>query len=259
LRFTHRGIRENFIGILTGQRFICPFVQQIAQRREGGKPIKWSKKLAYRLLDMAGRQYIPTITSLERYHGFMHMVAIPTLRSANWETFKAKAICDLKNLQMRLRRSICAEESPNNEIVVFPSGTSHQFMPPSFGVRILRDANYAFHENDTTAKMYEAVGLKIVYYKNVSELIKQGAKARTIVCTDSFPSHLWQTFGGNVVLIMTQQSASRVVHPGFSGRVIHSRAVCSPCLPTGRAQKCENNFTSCITWDYLTRKDFGIT
>ena len=80
-----------------------------------------------------------------------------------------------------------------------------------------------------------------------------GFGARRILCTDSFPSHLWQIQAANVLLLMSQQIPSHVVHPGFPrAQILVSRAPCCPCLNRARGPNhapCDMGHATCVTWD----------
>jgi hypothetical protein len=145
-------------------------------------------------------------------------------------------------------------ENSRHRIVVFPSGSSHQIMPPQFAAKVLPSAEFAFHEKDDLSKDYEQAGLTVIRFGNPPEQICELiASASTVFCTDSFPSHLAQMWKDKAVVMMTEMMARITYHPCFpASRVMESRAECNPCrklVRIGPHPQCTAGRMFCSTWD----------
>jgi len=249
---THQGPSSVWKDLVRGQKYIFPFVHVTLQRKQKEACKQAINKIVYSLLNLSRRGLIPSTKHIEFYHGFMQIACLQPFQNIPYDYFQVIAKADLPEITARLRLhlSVSLEVNGGNASVVFPSGTSHQIMPPEAAI------NYgcsiaAFHKNDPFAATYASAGFAIRYFESVEEMISVGRDARRVLCTDSFPSHIWQTFGGRVTLALTQQTGSRVIHPGFNGTVIESKAKCCPCLPLARTSMshlCDAGHVYCTTW-----------
>jgi hypothetical protein len=252
--FTYRGPSEVWHDIVRGRRVALPFARVVAARRAQNRFRRAFKATLIRTLEIGRLLFIPPPGIVGTYHGFMQVQAVPKLRAQCWPLFKVAAQTDLPLLREKMHAVFPRDHDGDVPVTVYPSGTSHQIMPPEWAVNHLPGAVFAFHRNDIYVEAFRRRGLRTEIYRDVGELMAVGLRAKRVICTDSFPLHLWQVYGGDVTLILSQQTPDRVVHPGFDGRVISSRAKCCPCVPqvrTSNASLCESGFFYCKTWEAI--------
>jgi hypothetical protein len=186
------------------------------------------------------------------YQGYMELAALSPFCDVSFKDFCRQALLDLSELQQRLKEIGVPLGSGNFDTVVYPSGSAHQVMPPEWASQHLPQAAYAFHQHDSYADRFESRGLNVIRFASPEELFRSGIGARRILCTDSFPSHFWQVQATNVVLLMTQQVRSSVVHPAFpDSQIVVSRAPCCPCQNRARGagnEPCDMGHSICLTW-----------
>lgn len=256
--YTHLGLRHLIGGMTRGKRYVLPFYWVMRSHRK-------SATLKHRLNDAllhgtarAGLLHLPDRTKITDYEGYMELSALPPFRHIGFEEFSRQASRDLLELQLRLKKLGATFAPKNDATVVYPSGNAHQIMPPAWAAKHLKDATFVFHRSDPYATEFEAVGLKVEKFDTLDELLQSGFGARRIICADSFPSHFWQVYTTNVLVLLTEQLASYVVHPGFPiSQVIASRAPCHPCLHITRGPgnaPCQMGHTICLTWENIDYK-----
>jgi len=193
---------------------------------------------------------------MDAYQGYMELQALAPFRGVGHAEFDEQAMQDFAGLCARLQAQFGASRSKG--VVVFPGGTAHQVMPPRWAADHLRDATFAFHATDPYAQKFSAEGLRVGRFENPEEMLKLGQGASMILVTDSFPSHVWQLMGKRVILLLSQQPRSRVVHPGFPDeQVVESCAPCCPCRSRDRGNHrlCDAGHAHCATWfseDYVS-------
>jgi hypothetical protein len=246
LVYTHLGLAGIWRDLLHGRRFVLPFVH--TQVRDRPRP-RWQDRVNLPLLSIlaaTGVVRVPPAHKNEAYHGLTHVAFVPEFDAVPAGAFAAQCTADLPELRARLAGRFPAR--PEFPLLVFPGGTCHQFMPADWAVRHLSAARLAFHGADDSRAPYEALGFRTESYATPEELLALAARARRIVATDSFPSHLLQTYSSSTVLALTQHPARRVVNPAFDGRVVESRAPCCPCRNIGRDRPCAAGHATCLTW-----------
>ncbi len=195
---------------------------------------------------------LPDPGKITDYEGYMEVSALPPFRHISFEEFSREASQDLRELQLRLKKLGSAFALKNSATVVYPSGNAHQIMPPAWAEQHLKGATFVFHRSDPYAGEFENRDLKVEKFDTLDELLQSGFGARRIICSDSFPSHFWQVYTTNVVLLLTEQLGSYVVHPGFPpSQIIASRAPCNPCRHIARGPDhapCQMGHATCLTW-----------
>ena len=250
--YTHLGLRHLLGGMARGNRYILPFYWLMRRHRK-------TTTTKHRLNDAAilgvakiGLIRLTDPAKVADYAGYMELSILPPFAGILFTDFSREASQDLPELQLRLKNLMSVFTPRDAGLVVYPSGTAHQVMPPAWARQHLPGARFVFHHDDPYAKDYEALGLRVEKFGTPEEMLQTGLGARRILCTDSFPSHLWQVYATNVHLLMTQQIRSHVVHPGFpANQVLVSRATCCPCLNRTRGPDntpCDIGHATCLTW-----------
>jgi hypothetical protein len=250
--YTHYGLRHLLRGIAGGTRYVHPFHWVLRETRTRNGLKDAINDAAINLAAYSGRLLLPARKDVWNYQGFMELSALGTFTHVVFEEFESLSKNDFGSLSGKLHSLIPHTERPGDEIVVFPSGTAHQIMPVSFAQAHLLNASFAFHTHDLYANEYASAGLKIKTFSSAEEMLSLGSSARLVVCTDSFPSHVWQTWGARVLLVLSQQSAKQVVHPAFpKSQVVESQAPCVRCRSRVRLQPddtCDAGRVFCETW-----------
>ena len=253
--YTHYGLRHLLPGMTRGVKYVHPFHWVLKETRKH-KNIKDSMNdFAIGMAAQLGRILLPVRKYVWEYQGFMELSALDVFSHVQVNDFEIASKEDWKVLSKRLHDLIPHKDVHGVETIVFPSGTAHQIMPPSFAKSYLPSASFAFHINDAYAQEYAEAGLKVKYFSSLEEMLALGCDARFVICTDSFPSHLWQTWGRRVVIVLSQQTAKQVVHPGFpKAQVVNSMAPCVRCRSRGRTHPkdiCDTGKIFCETWSNL--------
>ena len=226
---SHLGLRHLLPGMLKGKRYYSPFYWILRETR-GKMTVKdkindlgFFVAIATTRLSRPSRQYA------REYQGFMEMQGLRPFRDVTLEEFLSEAQKDFDVIHARAHEAFGREDS-RHRTVVFPSGSSHQTMPPEFAVKVFPQADFAFHEKDDFSKDFERAGLNVIRFGNPPEQICELiASASTVFCTDSFPSHLAQMWKDKAVVMLTEMKARITFHPCFpASRVVESRAECNP-------------------------------
>jgi hypothetical protein len=255
IEMRHHGLRHLLPGMLAGKKYYSPFYWILRETRTQNTVKDKINDFAFQLAVMTTRLSRPSRRYVFEYQGFMEMQGLRPFRDVGLEEYSREAQKDLDALNARVS-AMFPMGSPNRRIVVFPSGSSHQIMPPTVAARLLPSADYAFHEKDEYSQEFIAAGLSVVRFstppEEICELI---APASAVVCTDSFPSHLAQMWKNKTTVALTHMKTGTTIHPGFpSLQVLHSRAECNPCrnnARTGPDHRCQAGRMFCATWENL--------
>ena len=122
-------------------------------------------------------------------------------------------------------------------------------MPPAWAKSNLPTAAFAFFEGDRFRVEFQALGLQVKCFKSTEELLQLLAAARRILLTDSFPSHVAQSYTAVATIMLTEQVPPRTIHPAFDGAVVQSTARCAPCRHIAQGfGLCEAGHEFCLTW-----------
>jgi hypothetical protein len=256
----HHGLRDLLPGLLAGKRYYSPFYWSLRATRTKRRIIKDKlNDVGYFLATKTDRLSRPDRHLVFEYQGFMEMQGLQPFRDVSLAEFLAEAGIDFDAIGARAAGEF-PSGAPAHRTVVFPSGTAHQIMPPDTAARLLPSADFAFHVKDGFSKEYEQAGLKVLRFEKPEQICGMIASVSTVLCTDSFPSHLAQMWKGRALLLMTQQRTAMVVHPGFPRwRVVESRTDCHPCrnlARVGPGHRCQAGRVFCATWespDYLAQ------
>jgi hypothetical protein len=249
LTFTHLGIRHIAMGLLRGTRFVNPFQSIIARDRRITDFKSRLNDAFFRLLAVTGRLVLTDVRTMERYHGWLQISGLPYARSCAPEHAMEQMIRDLPEVRARLRAVV--PEKPGRDRVIFPGGTSFQIMPLAVALEHFPDAAFAFHANDGYQEDFRRAGLKVIHFETPLTMLATASQASRVMCTDSFPSHLLQTYSHRTVLALSHYPRRRIVHPGFDGVVVDSTAACCPCVTRARADggRCPAGYAFCSTWN----------
>jgi hypothetical protein len=250
VRYTHLGLRHALGQLLTGARLVFPFYWLMRAQRRRTTIKDRLNDAAILAASTTRRIVLPAHEHIDTYQGYMELQALRPFRAVRPREFAEQARRDLPYLQSRLRRRFGM--AAGKGVLVFPSGTAHQVMPPGWAARHLGGAVFAFHASDPYAEGFSARGLRVARFTTPEEMLQLGHAARRIFVTDSFPSHLWQCAGDGVVVLLSQQPRTRVVHPGFPDeQVVASRASCCPCRNRDRGNHllCDTGREYCSTWE----------
>jgi len=257
---SHLGLRHLLPGMLRGKRYYSPFYWILRETRnklsikDKINDLGFLIATATTLLSRPRRQYA------HEYQGFMEMQGLRPFRDVTLEEYLGEAQIDFDVIRARVLEAF-GKQNSQSRIMIFPSGSSHQIMPPAVAAKVFPYADFAFYENDDLSKEYEQAGLKVIKYgsppERICELI---ASASAVFCTDSFPSHLAQMWKDKAVVMLTEMKARITFHPCFpASRVVESRAECNPCrklVRIGPDHRCQAGRIHCATWEspeYLAR------
>jgi hypothetical protein len=255
LSYSTLGIRHLTKELMKGKRFISPF-QRINIKDKKKKQLKdYVNLFIFNILDSLNLVSVPPYRWSRTYHGFMELVAIRQLRGVSYDEFNAQVRKDYPLTESRLNMDIPV--SPElvipadikDKILIFPSGTSKQFMPPDWAAIHYPDAYYAIFHLEWEVDRFTKHGLKVVpYYVEPGDIVALSREAKWTICTDSFPSHLIQSTHARASTLITEVEKSRVINPGFKGIVVDSVVTCHPCVRTGRMLPCTSGFMECANW-----------
>jgi hypothetical protein len=250
--YTHYGLRHIAQEMIKGKQYVHPFhwILQGTSKRGSFKDVV--NDMAVRLIARTDRLLLPRKDYSWEYQGFMELTALRPFANLSIDDFEAAAKLDWTIISQRLRASYPSNKTSDKNIVVFPSGTAHQIMPATFARQYLPKAIFAFHEKDSYARDFRNANLEVVTFASPENMLQLGASAKAVICTDSFPSHLWQTWGRRVLLVLSQQTAKQIVHPGFPReQIIDSMAPCVRCrsrVRTDAEHRCDAEQVFCLTW-----------
>lgn len=253
--YTHYGLRHLLGGMIHGVKYVHPF-HWILHETKTARTLKTAtNEIAIGIAAHSGRLLLPHRNLVWEYQGFMELSALKPFADITVKQFETASEPDLLSLSNVLQKITPCSGIYSDEVVVFPSGTAHQIMPPHFARKYLPSAVFAFHARDGFAREYEAMGLRMANFTSPEEMLALGYSARSVICTDSFPSHLWQTWRTNAIIVLSQQTAKQVVHPGFArSQVIDSTAPCVKCRSRVRlnpTDTCDAGKVFCKTWTDL--------
>ncbi len=253
------GIKDLIPGILKGEKYIEPFHKNVIQDKKTKQLKDYINLFIFDVLDLFGIVHVPPASISKTYHGYLEIVAIKSLRNISWKTFSDQVNADYPEIFKRLNGDIPLSPELKlpadieQHIVVFPNGTSRQFVPVEWAKKHLPDAYYALFHKDNEVKEFTEAGLKVIpYYKEPGDIIAIAKQAKWNVSTDSFPSHLLQTANERTSVCITEVSLSRVISPGFKGKVIDSEVPCHPCVHLIRTVPCAAGHMECLNWKNAT-------
>jgi hypothetical protein len=254
--FTSLGIKDLIKGIVKGKKFISPYARSVIHDKKT-KELKDSINLVlYTLIDKLGYIQVPDNRWIEVYQGYLDIIGLKKIRSVSYDSYLKqlerdyplillKLQSDLIPISPELKFPIDIEENT----VVFPTGTSRQFIPVWWAKKNIPDAYFAFFYKDKEADEFIANGLKTVYfYKEPGDIIALSKAAKKTLSTDSFPSHLLQYATENSIITITEVLKSRIIAPVFRGQVVDNQVSCHPCLHIIKSLNCAAGHKECLNW-----------
>ena len=257
LTYTNLGIKDLIKPILSGHRFISPYQRAVIKDKKKKELKDVINTVIFDLADYLGFIHVPNAKYITFYQGYLDLIGIKMLRHVSYELYVQQLFADYPLLVEKQRSGLPI--SPELEIpvdltenvLVYPTGTSRQFIPLWWAVKHMPDAYYAFFIKDPDLTTFKNAGLKVVaFFKEPGDIIRLAQVARWTISTDSFPSHLLQYATSNCTLVLTEVLKSRIVTPVFAGKVVDSKAPCHPCLHMARKihPLCSAGYTECLNW-----------
>ena len=216
--------------------------------------------LIFKISDALGFIQVPPVKWMTCYQGFLEIKAIKRFRNIGYDEFKDQMKKDAAHIKSLLESNIPVSPELTipadlkSSVIIFPTGTSRQFVPLKWAVDNMPEAYYSFFHKDESLIEFKNAGLKIVpFYKEPGDIITLSKNAGWTITTDSFPSHLLQSFTNRCAVTITEVLKSRIISPGFEGIVIDAVAPCHPCLHLDRKthKLCSAGFEECINWQSL--------
>lgn len=253
--YSTMGIKDLLPGILKGERYIAPFHKAVIEDKKQKKLKDFINLVIFDVADVFGLIHVPPASISRTYHGYLETVSIKSLRHISFDQFAEQVkkdysiVFDRLNGDIPLSPELQIPDDVSENVVVFPNGTSRQFVPVEWAKEHLPNAYYALFHKDNEVKLFTENGLKVIpYYKEPGDIIAIAKNAKWNVSTDSFPSHLLQTANERVTVTITEVVPSRVISPGFRGKVVDNEVACHPCLHLNRNIPCAAGYFECLNW-----------
>lgn len=257
IHYTSLGIKDLLKPILKGEKFIAPYQRAVIHDKKQ-RSIKDNINIAiFKILDLFGYVQVPSSKWITYYQGYLDVIGLKKLRNVSYQTFTRQLEKDYPEIVLKLNDNIPVSTEINippdlmSNILIFPTGTSRQFMPVLWAKQYFRDAYYAFFYKDGEAQQFIDEGLKVIYFfKEPGDIIELANNAKWTISTDSFPSHLLQYATSKCTITITEVLASRIITPVYAGKVVDAVAPCHPCLHLARKIQplCEAGYVECINW-----------
>ncbi|HKO81616.1 MAG TPA: hypothetical protein VJU78_14525 [Chitinophagaceae bacterium] len=257
LQYSSAGMRHLIKGFAEGYRYILPYQRAVIKDKKKQQAKDNINILLFNIAQKLGFVQIPDWKWINSYQGYLDIIGLNVLKQVSYDFFVEQLCADFHLLYAKLNGNIprSAElEIPgdlNQNILVFPTGTSRQFIPVWWAKKNLPDAYFAFFYKDKDASVFEKSGLKTIkFYHEPGDIIILANNASWTISTDSFPSHLLQSATKNCTVTITEVLKSRIVSPAFKGKVAGSVAACHPCLHLDRKNHplCAAGHSECINW-----------
>ena len=256
ITYAVRGLRDLLGSAIRGQQYASPYGRVVIHDWNRWTATDRLNSLAYTVCDTVRLVYSPPWSSLKHYQGYSEVVTIPAFRDIGVDEFNDHIVMDYPLLRDRLHSAPCSRgfQLPSDvgeKAVIFPSGTSHQFMPLEWAQEQMPDAIYAFFFRDPELARWTEAGLRTTpFYAEPGDMIALAKAARVAASTDSFPSHFLQSCAPRFVVMLTELPRHRVISPGFTGPVVPSLAPCYPCphLERHSFPLCKAGHGACLNW-----------
>ena len=259
ITYSVRGLRDLLPSALRGRRFAAPYGRVVIKDWNRWRFRDRLNSLSYALVDLCRLVYSPPWESLQWYQGYSEIVLIPSLRNISPEEFNRQVAADAPHISHRIAGLARESAAPGSSmvagrVVVFPTGSGRQFIPLEWARENLPNAVFALHERDPDLQLWHGADLGVIVYSTPEQIAALGLMARVALTTDSFPSHVLQYSGAEVVVLITGTARFRVVAPGFRGQVVDAVAPCHPCPHLERRgfPKCKEGHEVCLNWESRT-------
>ncbi|MDB5086233.1 MAG: hypothetical protein JWR09_227 [Mucilaginibacter sp.] len=255
--YSSLGLKDLVKPVLRGSKFISPY-QRAVYRDKKKKQLKdYVNLMLFSVADSLGIIQVPSSKWIEVYQGYLEIIGLKKIRSISYAAFVAQLKTDYDVMLVKLGGAVPISsklEIPADlcyNLIIFPTGTSRQFIPVWWAKQFLPGAYYAFFYKDNEAETFKEAGLKTVFfYEEPGDIIKLSHAAKWTISTDSFPSHLLQSASKKCTILITEVLKSRIISPVFKGKVVDSVVACHPCLHMDRKNhpKCAAGYTECLNW-----------
>lgn len=258
LSYSNLGMRHLLKGISQGKQYISPYQRSVINDRKQKQLKDTINTWLFTIADVLGVVQVPAWKWIKVYQGYLDIIGIKKLRKVNYEQFITQMQADYDLVYNKLNSSLLPI-SPELKMppdlkqstVIFPTGTSRQFIPVWWAQQNLPNAYYAFFFKDPEADKFKTAGLKTVFfYKEPGDIVALSNSAGWTVSTDSFPSHLLQYASNKCSITITEVLRSRIISPVFKGKVIDAEVTCHPCLHLDRKNHplCAAGYSECQNW-----------
>jgi len=255
VEFSHLGIRHLLPDLLKGKAYHLPFFWLLCQQR----PRETLKDGLNDLAIQAASKFLPLSLPERRhtfrYQGFMELQGLQPFRSIEWEEFVTASGPTLSEIKARLHKRFAPATEPSG-YAIFPSGTAHQIMPPAFAASYYPRATFFFHRKDKYSADFLKEGLRVEYFETPQDIFSIFAAADRVISTESFTSHLAQSWETNCYIYLTQSKQSMIVMPSFpDSQIFRSLAPCHPCRSRVRYNEtslCDRGEYYCKTWTQIS-------
>lgn len=257
LKYTTLGLKDLVTGIIKGDRYISPYQRAVIHDKKKRQLKDLVNISLFNVCNYFGWVNIPDWKWIETYQGYLEISGIKGLKQVGYEDYLSQLQKDYNQIFIRLNTEIPISkelrlpEDFGENIVVFPTGTSRQFVPVSWAKEHLPNAYFAFFFKDKDAEVFQRHGLKtVLFFHEPGDIIFLSRNAKWTVSTDSFPSHLLQYSSKKCTVTITEVLKSRIISPVFKGKVIDSEVACHPCLHLDRKNHphCMAGFSECQNW-----------
>jgi hypothetical protein len=259
--FTNLGIKDLLKGIFSGRKYISPYQRAVIHDRKKKRIKDYVNILVFNLADWLGLVQVPKWKWIETYQGYLDVIGLKKIRNISYEEFQDQLHTDYPKISAKLKTNIpisvelSIPDDLKENLLVYPTGTSHQFIPVWWAKKYLPDAYFAFFIYDGDAEKFRECGLKTIYfYKEPGDIIALSHSAKWTISTDSFPSHLLQFATNRCAITITEVLKSRVISPVFEGKIVDSQVNCHPCLHLERKGHpvCAVGYKECLNWKNQT-------
>lgn len=258
IQFTSLGLKDMLPGLRRGKSYVAPYHRSVILDR-GERTLRDRLNIAlHNLGEAAGRIHLPPWDCITDYQGYMDIIGIRALHGIDYATYVEQMQRDYPGHVARLGSDalptspeLTFPEDIAASTVIFPNGTSRQFIPVWWAREHQPEAYYAFFVKDDYAREFTEAGLRVVYYyREPGDVIALSHAARWTISTDSFSSHLLQYSTERCTITTTEVLASRIIAPVFRGEVVDAVAPCHPCLKMERRAHptCMAGYTDCLNW-----------
>jgi hypothetical protein len=257
LKYTSRGMRDLVKGFTKGHRYILPYQRAVIKDKKKRQLKDVINILLFNLAKHIGLVQIPDWKWINSYQGYLDIIGLNILKQIEYSDFVEQQQLDHNIIYHKLQQNLPVSPELTipgdlkHNLLVFPTGTSRQFIPVSWARKYLPDAYYAFFFQDIEASEFEKAGLKtVMFYREPSDIIILSRNAKWTISTDSFPSHLLQSGSKRCTITITEVLKSRIISPAFEGKVINAEVPCHPCLHLDRKNHptCMAGYTECLNW-----------
>lgn len=259
LQYSGLGLRDLLKGIAKGNRYVMPYQRAVIHDKKNRLVKDSLNIMLFNIANAFGLVHLPAWNYITLYQGYLDVIGIPAFKKIGYDQFVTQLKADYKHIYAKLQHNVPVSPPLNLPFdlqlntLVFPTGTSRQFIPAWWAKAYLPDAYYAFFFKDKDALKFEELGLKIIYfYEQPGDIILLSQQAGWTISTDSFPSHLLQYASKRCTITITEVLQSRIISPVFEGLVVDSQASCHPCLHLDRKNHptCVAGYTECINWKH---------